>query len=66
MIITINGQKNELKKSATITELLEQQGYSDMLVAVAHNGNFVPRETYNNVHIIENDDIEIVAPMQGG
>ena len=66
MKITLNGQPLELTAPLTITETLEQQGYGDKLVAVAVNGEFVPRSAYGESTIQDGDDIEIVAPMQGG
>ena len=65
MQITINGQK---KSSAArdIHSLLEQEGYAGKLVAVARNGEFVPRTQHANTNLQDGDDIEIVAPMQGG
>jgi sulfur carrier protein len=64
-MITING----LKKSSSardIAALLETEGYAGKIVAVARNGSFVPRAEYANTNLENGDDIEIVAPMQGG
>ncbi len=66
MKITLNGQTIELKSALNITQLLEQQGYAGMLVAVAHNKAFVPKTQRDNIQLGEGDEIEIVAPMQGG
>ncbi len=66
MKITINGQPLELTAPLDIAACLEQQGYSGKIIAVARNGEFVPRSNYANVTLKDGDDIEIVAPMQGG
>ena len=66
MKITINGQPLELATPIDIAACLEQQGYGGKIVAVARNGEFVPRSNYANVILEDGDDIEIVAPMQGG
>ena len=65
--ITLNGQTIEHKGSApSVTELLETQGFTQLKVAVAINGQFIPKSKYDEHTINENDDVEIVAPMQGG
>ncbi len=64
--IQINGNLLSLDTPINILALLIDQGYKDKLVAVAINGEFVPRESYNKHMINNQDDIEIVAPMQGG
>ena len=66
MKITINGMPIKLDSSKSINELLENQGYDDKLVAVAVNGSFVPKSLHHETMISNEDDVEIVAPMQGG
>ncbi len=66
MIITINGSSKELPQPLSVKELLEAEGYGDMLVAIACNGIFLARTHYNDTLVAEGDEIEIVAPMQGG
>jgi sulfur carrier protein len=65
MNITINGQK---KSSAApdLQTLLDGEGYKGKIIAVARNGEFVPRASYTNINLKDGDEIEIVAPMQGG
>jgi sulfur carrier protein len=64
-MITINGQKKNVS-APDIASLLKAEGYEGKLVAVALNGTFVPRQEHANTNIKDGDDIEIVAPMQGG
>ncbi len=66
MKITINGQKKTFTAPLDLSAALEQQGFDGMLVAVARNGTFVPRSQYANTNLNDGDEIEIVAPMQGG
>ncbi len=65
MNITINGQKKQ-NASPDLQGLLDAEGYKGKLVAVARNGEFVPRAQYPNINLEPGDEIEIVAPMQGG
>tara|TARA_B100001989_G_C24544271_1_gene469679 strand:- start:2707 stop:2880 length:174 start_codon:yes stop_codon:yes gene_type:complete len=55
-----------LEKIINVEALLEETGYGGKLVAVARNGEFIPKESYADITLKDNDKIEIVAPMQGG
>lgn len=65
MNITINGTKKDTI-ARDISELLRAEGYADKIVAVARNGVFVPKTAYADTVLNDGDDIEILAPMQGG
>lgn len=63
--VTINGEKQALNETVSIAALLEHRGQKAG-VAVAINGEFVPKSQHA-AHILKDaDEIEIVAPMQGG
>ncbi len=66
MVILINGQKKKLNAPPDLQSLLKAEGYEGKLVAVARNGAFVPRGAYANTNLEDGDELEIVAPMQGG
>lgn len=66
MNIIINGQTTKLDAARSIAEALNENGYANKIVAVAHNGSFVPRALHAKTILNEGDEIEIVAPMQGG
>lgn len=66
MLITINGQKKKINGAPDINSVLKSEGYEGKLVAVARNGEFVPRAGYANTNLQDGDELEIVAPMQGG
>lgn len=66
MKIILNGVEKPLEAETPIIKLLENEGYADKLVAVAVNGTFVPRTQHAETLIKNGDQIEIVAPMQGG
>jgi len=64
--IILNGQRKDIDANLNIRAFLTIEGYKDMVVAVARNGKFVARDSYDVTFIRLHDDIEIVAPMQGG
>lgn len=66
MQIILNGKPLTLDTPQSIAALLIDQGYTGKIVAVALNGEFVPKKNYSEHSLQNNDRIEIVAPMQGG
>jgi sulfur carrier protein len=65
MNIIINGMKTDTT-ARNVAELLREQGYEGKIIAVARNSVFVPKMEHTNTILNDGDDIEIVAPMQGG
>lgn len=65
MNIIINGEPKNLS-GTTIADMLAEHGYADKVIAVAVNGAFVPKENHTAQNLNDGDQIEIVAPMQGG
>ena len=64
MKITLNGTPHEAK-ATTLAALLDEQKLSGR-VATAVNGTFVPA-TLRRTHLLQDgDQVEVVAPMQGG
>ena len=66
MTLTVNGDPVDYDGEATLTAFLESQKRRADTFAVAVNGEFVPRGKYAETRLNDGDDIEIVAPMQGG
>ncbi len=65
MKIIINGEAKEIN-AATIADVTKILGYEGDYFAVAKNLTCVPRNQYDATAIAENDEIEILMPMQGG
>ncbi len=63
--VTINGEKQTLNETVSIAALLERRGQKAG-VAVAINGEFIPKSQHASQILKDADEIEIVAPMQGG
>jgi thiamine biosynthesis protein ThiS len=66
MKLIINGKEQSFEAPLNLYDVLEQQGFIEMMIAVARNGDFVPRSNYADTALADGDEIEIVAPMQGG
>ncbi|MCP5196846.1 MAG: sulfur carrier protein ThiS [Gammaproteobacteria bacterium] len=66
MIVEVNGEKKELGNLCSLMEAIQHWGYEGARIAVACNGEFVPRGDYVTVQLQDGDCLEIVSPMQGG
>jgi thiamine biosynthesis protein ThiS len=64
--LTINGQRREFKDEMLLPKLLDTLGVDRRVVAVAHNGDVVPRDRYDNVRVRHGDAIEVVRMVGGG
>ena len=65
MKISINGVAKDVT-STNLTAVLHEAGYGDARVATAVNGNFVSVGQRESCSIEAGDQVEIVAPRQGG
>ncbi|HLF76868.1 MAG TPA: sulfur carrier protein ThiS [Dehalococcoidia bacterium] len=64
--LTLNGKQRELPAESTIASMLEAIGIDRRAVAVAHNGDVVPRDRYDNFILHEGDRVEVVRMVGGG
>ena len=65
MKIVVNGEQADIR-AATLTELLNELGYADAIVATALNGTMVRAVQRRATALAQGDRVEILAPMQGG
>ena len=64
--VTINGQELELPEPISLNAYIEERELTGRRLAVAHNGDVVPRDEYQDVIIGDGDTLEIVRPVGGG
>ncbi|UJQ94243.1 sulfur carrier protein ThiS [Mariluticola halotolerans] len=65
MNITLNGAACETAATDLAAALVEL-GFADAVVATAVNGAFVPAAARGDFQLNSGDQIEVLAPMQGG
>ncbi len=65
MKIIVNGELADTS-AVTLTELLDEMGYAEAIVATAVNGTMVRAVKRGATLIADGDRVEILAPMQGG
>jgi thiamine biosynthesis protein ThiS len=66
VIITLNGERFELDRPLSVTDLLAQLQIDPRRVAVEHNLNIIRRNTFPEVVVHEGDTVEIVNFVGGG
>lgn len=66
MQLLINGEPHELTEAASVADVIRKLGYESNSIAVAINGEFVPRHQYATFTLQERQELDVVAPMQGG
>ena len=65
MRILVNGAAREVR-AADLPAALEELGYGGAVIATAVNGEFVPAADRGASRLAEGDELEVLAPMQGG
>jgi sulfur carrier protein len=66
MMVTVNGEEHRLPSDATVATLVEGLSAPSRGVAVAIDGEVVPRAQWPATALSEGARIEVVAAIQGG
>ncbi len=71
MRITVNGKPREIEAPAdaqtiALPEFLRQHAIDPRLVAIAINGDVVPKDAYDDARIHHGDAVEVVRIVGGG
>ncbi|HEY0891814.1 MAG TPA: sulfur carrier protein ThiS [Cellvibrio sp.] len=64
--LSVNNESVSLTSKTLLSDALQQWGYGESKIAVAINGEFVPRSTYTERELLNGDQIDIVKPVGGG
>ena len=64
--VTLNGKAREFDGSATVIEFLRALDINPQQVAVAVNGEVVPRSRWAEAAISDGDTVEVVRAVGGG
>jgi sulfur carrier protein len=66
MIVTVNGHERELPAGVTVASVVDELGPPSRGVAVAIEGEVVPRSEWDSTVLAEGARVEIVGAVQGG
>ncbi|MFZ5974232.1 MAG: sulfur carrier protein ThiS [Bacillota bacterium] len=65
-MMKLNGTAVQLDACTTLKEFLIDRGYDISRIAVEKNGNIVPKTTFSEVMLEDEDVIEVVRFVGGG
>jgi len=66
VVITLNGERLELDRPLSVTDLLVELEIDPRRVAVEHNLSIIRRNTFPQVIVEDGDRVEIVNFVGGG
>lgn len=66
MRLTVNGDPAELPGGTTVADLVAARAEGQRRVAVARNGDVVPRSTWDRTELAEGDAVEVLVATAGG
>lgn len=64
--LSVNSEPAQVAPGTNLSEALQSWDYGDRKIAVAINGEFVPRTTYAQRQLNDGDQLDIVKPVGGG
>jgi sulfur carrier protein len=66
MRVSVNGVATELDDDITVAALVRARTDERAKVAVARNGEVVPRSAWETTTLIGGDSVEVLVPVAGG
>jgi sulfur carrier protein len=66
MRVSVNGAATELAAGVSVAELVDELAAGRRRVAVARNGEVVPRSEWHETQLADGDHIEVLAAVAGG
>jgi sulfur carrier protein len=64
--VTINGEPREIPAGTSLAQLIRQVTDQQTGIAVAVNGEVVPRRAWPATALADGDQVEVVTAVQGG
>ena len=64
--VYINDKHYQYDHMISIYDLLQQHDYTPGTISVAINATFIPQGRHQDTFINDGDQVDILAPMQGG
>jgi sulfur carrier protein len=64
--VTLNGEARELPERATVETAVRELGAPDRGVAVAVDGDVVPRGDWASTPVLDGQQVEVLRAVQGG
>jgi sulfur carrier protein len=65
-VMKLNGQIFELNNHLSLLQFLQENKYDISKIAVQHNGDILPKATYAETILNDEDSLEVVSFVGGG
>jgi sulfur carrier protein len=66
IVVVLNGEDRSLPDGATVADLVASLDRGPAGIAVARNGEVVPRSTWPQARLADGDHVEVLTAAQGG
>jgi sulfur carrier protein len=66
MRLRLNGNDTELAEGTTVAQVVAERAEAEARVAVARNGEVIPRSAWAQTTLAEGDDVELLVAVAGG
>jgi sulfur carrier protein len=66
MTVVVNGERRELRDEATVADVVRALVDAERGVAVALDGEVVPRSEWSTTRLREGNRLEVLRAVQGG
>jgi sulfur carrier protein len=66
MTVVVNGERRELQEEATVADVVRSLADVERGVAVALDGEVVPRSTWATTRLRDGQRLEVLRAVQGG
>jgi len=66
MKMTVNGVSSDIAEGTTVAKLVDARAQQQRWVAVAVDGDVVPRGAWTSTLLHDGDSVEILVPVAGG
>lgn len=64
--LSLNNTPTLITENILLSDAILEWGFTNSKIAVAINGEFVPRSSYNERHLQAGDEVDIAKPVGGG
>ena len=64
--LTINGEEQEFPNAIPLIEYVSSLGVNPKMIAIAHNGEVLRRDEWEEVTLSDGDTVEVVRAVGGG
>lgn len=66
MVVHVNGEPVEVADESSVRDVVLRVGANPEAVAVAHNGEVVPRRLHPTTRLAPGDRVEVIRAVGGG